>query len=289
MKLTIKLLCFGVMLMPLFSFRWPLADGRVTSSFGESRGDHFHDGLDVVCADDMIYPVEDGDVMFFWDGSLFPLDNEPGGGNFAVVSHASGMCSVYMHLKAGSIVPKAGKTNEQLAIVGNSGHSFAKHLHFSLVNTKDRVSVNPLSVLPKYDDAAPPKIGGMYFKIAGKYMQIRDNAAIRLTRHYPILIDVTDSVTGREKLGIYTLKAIFNGRNVLDIKFDSIAFSSEGLTMDGKLFGGVMDERGYYILDGLTHEQGDNTLKIIAGDFQGNTTEKTFHYSANLDMEQTFQ
>ena len=32
----------------LAAFRWPLNDGKITSTFGESRGDHLHDGTDMI-------------------------------------------------------------------------------------------------------------------------------------------------------------------------------------------------------------------------------------------------
>lgn len=286
MKRNLLLILFAFLCL---SFRWPLDNPRITATFGESRGDHFHDGVDIVCADDRVYPAEEGELLFFWDKALFPLDNEPGGGNYAVLSHGNEICSVYMHLEEGSADPGAAASGGQIGVVGNSGHSFAKHLHFSIVNRAERKSVNPLSFLPAGKDSESPKIGAMYLKISGRYMQIRDNASIRLTRHYPILVDIADTATGRERLGVYTLKGSFNGKELPGLKFDAIDFSSEGLTVDGKLFNFAMDEKGYYIFDELTHRQGNNILKVTASDFNGNVSEKTFIYSANLDMEQAFE
>ncbi|MCL1910789.1 MAG: M23 family metallopeptidase [Leptospirales bacterium] len=273
-----------VLVFTALSFRWPVENGRVTSTFGESRGDHFHDGLDVICADDKIFPVADGSLMYFWDKSFFPLDNEPGGGNFAVIQHDDDIASVYMHLVAGtiSLSAEAGR----FALAGNSGHSFAKHLHVSILKRKSRESVNPLAIFPKYDDTKPPSINSIYIKIEDKYIQIRDNASIRLTRHYPLLVEIRDTALGNENLGVYSLEAALNGKRVLDIKFDTIKFSEQGLTVDNKFFPSVMDEKGYYVVDGLKHKQGENVLEITASDFNGNTSRKVFTYSANLDMEQ---
>jgi hypothetical protein len=188
-----------------------------------------------------------------------------------------------MHIAVGTI----SASGKQLAVIGNSGHSFAKHLHISILKTQSRESINPLSVFPKYNDTVPPSIDAAYIKAGGKYTHVRENASIRLTRHYPLLVEIRDTVTGSEKLGIHSLKAVFNGKKVLDIKFDTIGFSERGLTVDGKLFPAVMDEKGYYVIDNLKHRQGDNILEITASDFNGNTNQKTFRYSANLDMEQT--
>jgi len=273
-----------ILAFTFLSFRWPVENGRVTSTFCESRGDHFHDGIDIICADDKIFPTADGALMYFWDKSFFPLDNEPGGGNFAVIQHQDDICSVYMHLAAGTLSLSTG--GGELAMVGNSGHSFAKHLHISILKRKSRESINPLSVFPKYDDSKPPSINSIYIRIEDKYIQIKDNASIRLTRHYPLLVEIRDTAFGKENLGVYSLKAVLNGKRVLDIKFDTLKFSEQGLAVDNKLFSSVMDEKGYYIIDGLKHKQGENLLEITASDFNGNTSRKIFTYSANLDMEQ---
>jgi hypothetical protein len=268
------------------SFRWPLDKGWVTSTFGESRGDHYHDGIDIVCPDDRVHAAAPGKLLYYWDKSLFPLENEPGGGNYLVIQHEKDLCSVYMHLEQGISSEYPDKAGESIATVGNTGHSFSKHLHFSLINRVVRESVNPLSLLPPGEDKKPPVIGAILLKIADRYVQIRDKSAIRLTRHYPILVDINDTITGKEKLGVYILRAFFNDQMVCDMKFDSITYSEQGLAVQSKIFPDVMDEKGYYIISNLKHRQGENILRVEVRDFSGNTSEKSFSYSADLDMEQ---
>ena len=60
-----------VLVMSLVSFKWPVTNGTVTSTFCESRWDHFHDGIDMTSIDDKVYPVEDGKLLFYWDKALF--------------------------------------------------------------------------------------------------------------------------------------------------------------------------------------------------------------------------
>ncbi len=69
------------------SFQWPVDGGRITSVFGESRADHFHDGVDMVPPDGKIYPLDEGELVYLWDRSMFPLDAYPGGGNYRVLKH----------------------------------------------------------------------------------------------------------------------------------------------------------------------------------------------------------
>ena len=122
-----------VLVMSNLSFKWPVKNGRITSTYGESRGDHFHDGLDMICPDDKVYPVESGKLLFFWDKSIFPLENHPGGGNYKIIKHDNNMYSLYLHLKDGLSTQNIYSSDNKIAMVGNSGRSFAKHLHFSIL------------------------------------------------------------------------------------------------------------------------------------------------------------
>jgi len=281
-------MCFylSVMLLlaSMLSFRWPVDEGRITSTFGESRGDHFHDGVDIVCKDDKVYPVAKGKLLYYWDKTIFPLENEPGGGNFRVLQHGEKIRSIYMHLE-GAVPPQSVyEDKDVVGIVGNSGHSFSKHLHLSILNL-DRQSVNPLAILPATVDTMAPKIEDMYLKIDDRYMKIRNGSDIRLTRHYPLLVRISDSITGRENLGVNKLRAVFNEKTVCDVEFNAIDFTSSGLSVKKKHFDELFDDEGYYKIDNITYRDGLNTLKIITSDFAGNTTEKEFTCSVTLDMQ----
>ena len=77
MKDNSNLLYSCIILLTLFntSFRWPVENGRITSTFGESRWDHFHDGVDMTSIDNKIYPSADGKLIFLWDKSIFPIES----------------------------------------------------------------------------------------------------------------------------------------------------------------------------------------------------------------------
>ncbi len=280
-------LCVAILACAFFflSFRWPVEKGRVTSSFGESRGDHFHDGVDMVCPDNKIYPVEKGSLVYYWDSSVFPLDPVPGGGNYKVLEHEGGTYSIYMHLKAGTAGATSYKKTESLGTIGNSGHSFASHLHFSILKKAERVSVNPMKLLPPRKDEKGPAIKGFLLRIDDKYVKLRNNSEIRLTRHYPLLIKMTDTITGRERLGVYRLRVSHNGREIFSVQFNSLLYSEGGLQVEKKAFQDVFDEKGYYKISGITYKEGKNTFRVKALDFAGNSIEKDFTCRVNLDMK----
>jgi peptidase M23-like protein len=276
----------SILIISIFSlsFKWPLNNGRVTSTFGESRADHFHDGIDIVNFDNKIYSVESGELLFLWDKNIFPLEQYPGGGNYKVIEHENLIYSIYMHLADG--LPQIKKYNKYsvLGNVGNTGHSFSSHLHFSLLNANDRSSLNPYIKLSDSADLEAPVIKGFYIKIKDKYILLRDGSDIRLTKHYAPLIQIVDSISKRERLGVYKLKAFLNGREVLNITFDQIDFSESGLLVDKYHFNKIFDKKGYYRIPDVKYADGENKFKFIASDYSGNVSEKEFAFIIDLDI-----
>jgi len=282
-----KLVLFSILILAIsnLSFRWPVTDGFITSTYGESRGDHFHDGIDMVSPSDNVYPLEQGTLLYVWNKSLFPLDNYWGGGNFKVIAHNNGTLSVYMHLQDIDDLKQNYNESDIVGHVGNTGHSYGKHIHFSLLSPIKRESNNPLTSLPAYIDTKAPEIMNFYIRIDNRYIRINDNSDIRLTKHYPLLVEIKDTIKGNENLGLYSLKAIFNGKEVVNYNFSKIGYSSNGLAINNKTFGDLFDEKGYYKLNDLIYNEGINTLTVVASDFNGNTSEKNFTINVNLDMQ----
>lgn len=275
-----------VLVMSLVSFKWPVSNGTITSTFCESRWDHFHDGIDMTSIDEKVYPIASGKLLFYWDKALFPLDNYPGGGNYKILEHPKGVYSVYMHLENGLSTKMDYTTGDMVGMMGNTGHSISKHIHFSMGQLSRHVSVNPLKVLPSREDTKAPVISDLAFHIGEKIIIVRDKANIRLTRHYPLLVKITDAMAGRENLGIYRLGVVFNGKKVYNKEFKRISFDGRSLTVEGKTFENLFDSKGYYKIEGLTYAEGENVVTITASDYAGNTAEKEYTFTVKLDISQ---
>ncbi len=104
---------------------------QITSDFGE-RTDPFtgkkaaHNGLDMA--------VDEGSsVVAAWSGTVLACANDPIGGNYIIIDHASGMSTYYGHLS--EILVESGQTvtaGERIALSGNTGKSTGPHLHFEV-------------------------------------------------------------------------------------------------------------------------------------------------------------
>jgi len=156
----------------------------LAGNFGEMRANHFHTGLDI-----KTLGVEGQEIFAVEDGYISRLRNsEYGYGKAIYVDHPNGLTSLYAHL---SRFPAAiesllyaqqkrlesdvidenvlidsffVKKGQLIGYSGNSGSSFAPHLHFEIRETATENAINPLlfdCYRSKIKDSTPPTMTGI--------------------------------------------------------------------------------------------------------------------------------
>ena len=168
--------CLGATLL-LFSWkaeRLPVDRVEITSTFGESRGDHFHSGLDFAYVQN-IKAVAKGEVLFYKDFHENPSIPHYGSGNFIIVGHEDDIRTYYFHLEDKTVNPRLTTVNQDdvLGVVGSSGHSTGAHLHFVVEDAKNKRILNPLDIFEPLSDSVPPKINSFYVVINEKVISFR--------------------------------------------------------------------------------------------------------------------
>lgn len=106
------------------SFRWPVQNPRITSSFGMRWGS-MHNGIDIVSKNRNIMAADNGVVEF--------AGFNRGYGNFILINHQNGYHTLYAHLS--EIKTKKGATVEKgevIGVMGSTGNSTGVHLHFEI-------------------------------------------------------------------------------------------------------------------------------------------------------------
>lgn len=212
--------------------RYPEVRG-LTSTFGESRGDHFHNGLDIAGLGDPIYPVADGYIVYGRRADDDPYMPEQGPGNYVFLYHGRGWWSGYYHLKHDPTLARRGQVGPESVIgrAGNTGHSGGAHLHFFIAQhdgTGGTRILNPLALLPRSTDDNPPVIGQLaVYTPNGKTLIAHSRPErIRLTQTYPMLITVIDPGMERStRRGIYRLTWELNGMPAQSRVFDEISYN----------------------------------------------------------------
>ena len=106
-------------------FIWPVT-GPITGPFGENRGDHIHEGLDIQAGE--------GTPIRAADGGRVAIASWYGGyGNYTCIQHGGSVSTCYGHQSAiGVSVGQTVSQGQVIGYVGNTGNSFGAHLHFEV-------------------------------------------------------------------------------------------------------------------------------------------------------------
>ncbi len=271
-------------------FDWPIVtdslSNRLTSLFGESRGDHFHNGVDISSDNENILSIGSGTIVYSRYMSDNPFSGEYGSGNCIWINHGNGMLSAYYHLKEGReedfLNRRIIKKGDVIGKTGNTGHSSGSHLHFIIAKENGRRIVNPLTILSKVEDSKPPFIGSLILTNGENYTYINDGENINISREFPITINIHD--TGEksgQKRGVHIVEFSVNNKVIKRSKFDSISLEGQYWTNEtGLRFDDLYYKGNYYIGD-LNFRSGQNNIEVRAEDFNGNQSIKYFTFNVN--------
>ena len=124
---------------------------RVTSKYGKreytyrgKRVKDFHNGIDLIGGNEIV-ATADGEVV-----STRNEGKQYGNGCYVRIKHSNGLYTLYYHLKSGTICVNVGdkvKKGQKLGIIGTTGKSTGKHLHFQIDKGSSKTSINPYDYL----------------------------------------------------------------------------------------------------------------------------------------------
>lgn len=109
-------------------------------------------------------------------------------GNFILIKHDNGYKTRYAHLKYGSIKVKVGqkvKLGDEIGVMGNTGRSSGRHLHFEVINTKG-VRIDPTGYikadLPNSNTLKTGKYKLLYEKYVRTTPEVRSDNKVLYSR-----------------------------------------------------------------------------------------------------------
>ncbi|EKP06194.1 peptidase, M23 family [Leptospira kirschneri str. 2008720114] len=258
-------------------------ENKITSTFGESRGDHFHNGLDISSANEPVLAMADGKVLYSRYTEDHPFEDELGTGNSVWLDHGSGNFTAYYHLKDGRISkllkPDGIKAGDKIGITGNSGHSSGAHLHFVVLRKHGLEILDPMKFLSPIPDSSAPEISSLLVHVNGKFTNINDGDNINLSKEFPFTISIVDAGEKKsQRRGITRVQYFLNGEALRSTDFSALQYSaSEWKNPDGFSFTNLY-YKDQYLIGNLNLKSGENTIKVVAWDFRGNVNERSFTF-----------
>ncbi|MCT8334696.1 M23 family metallopeptidase [Leptospira sp. 85282-16] len=267
------------------AFVWPIQGlelpGLITSTFGESRKDHFHNGLDISSVLQPVKSMSQGFILYSRYAEDDPFEDERGSGNIVWIAHKNGYVSGYYHL-GGSRNEKVrtGKqvsAGDTIGISGNTGHSTGGHLHFVLGKDYGKTLLDPLTYLPPVEDNMPPQIANLFIHVGENYTNLNDGDNINVSKAFPLTVSIIDGgIKNSQRRGIKEVKFLFNGEAYKQANFESLRFedgkwkTKEGHSFDDLFF------KDRYLVGVLNLKAGENVIKVQTKDFSGQNADRSF-------------
>jgi hypothetical protein len=264
--------------LPVYSLDWPVKNKVVTGTFGEDRGDHFHNGLDIGGGEQEVNPVLAGDLVFRYDENDDYTSLPRGVGTFVVLHHDQDILSVYCHLASGTLGPARFRyaPRDRVGMLGDTGHADGKHLHFAVYDEENGSTVNPLSLLPPLADTQPPVIKRVLLA-AGNQMKTLENGKVVPRGRAEIVAeayDLREDVKFHWSLAPFSVSLGLDGKEIGKIVFDSLAVSEGRMSVGASR----LTRAKLYTADGLLRcgvvelRAGASRVRLSVRDFAGNET-----------------
>ena len=279
--LALAPLVIGALLLagqPAFCIDWPVEKKIITGTFGESRGDHFHNGIDIGGGDQEVRAALAGELVFRYEEGSDYTTLPRGVGSFAVLHHAQDILSLYCHLAGGSLGPVRARyaQQERVGVLGATGHADGKHLHFTVYDAENGSAVNPLAFLPPLPDSQPPVIRRVLLERGNRLLPLSNATTVPPGRAAVLaeIYDLREDVKFAWTLAPYSISLGLDGTETAKITFDSLQVI-EGRMVVG---GASLSRSAVYAADGLVRcgtvdlRAGASRLRLAARDFAGNET-----------------
>jgi len=269
----------------LYSYQWPTNKDYLKSLFGSVSDGMIQDGIRFYNINQAVYPLDDGEIIYYQDSFDFgDLDYFGGDGNILVLKHIGGFKSIYRNFSTTDNF-ESTDTMKKTEMIGISS-SISDDFMFSIYDDKKNAYINPQQILPFLLDNRKPVIGGVFLEADGRSFKLSRNKVLP-AGDSTLLIDAWDVVKVRErylKFSPFRVNVFVDGFERYNASFSSIKeidgqmiLSGESdvpmekfITKSGMLFGGDIF---------LTN--GRSLIEVVIRDIDGNEASKSYSVIVN--------
>jgi hypothetical protein len=264
---------------------WPVEKRIITGTFGEDRGDHFHLGIDIGGGEQVVRPVLPGELVFRYEENADYTSLPRGVGSFAVIRHQDNVLSIYCHLRREPDRPvrTAFTARDPVGVIGDTGYSEGKHLHFGVFDGQTGSWVNPLSLLPPVADRDPPVVKRLALRTGDRVVDLRPGISVP-SGQAEVLVetyDVRGDVRFLWPLAPYAVRIALNGAEVSRIGFEALQVKEGRMVLSGTSLAApdVYASDRILRLGTIELRGGEAHLLAVVRDFAGNETSREVFFT----------
>ncbi len=262
----------------VFSFKWPVKDPVLVTSFGENMRGSFSKGIELQSPDDEVRSISSGEIVFYHkrsDGEGLPSPL----GNYTVIRHDRGIYSLYSHLEDVFTDNRTVSEDSVVGTIGATGVSSGKVLFLVILDSEFEQFINPLLSLPPLADTVKPQIGKISFLKNGTDIEASSDTVLEKGR-YVIRAEIKDFSMNPGyycPIAPYSINLYINGENKKSIRFESLQVGSGKVVLSNSGGMGCSDiysSRWLYNIGTFDLSPGDSRIEISVKDFEGNETSR---------------
>ncbi len=264
---------------------WPVEQRIVTGTFGEDRGDHFHLGIDIGGGEQTVRPVLPGELVFRYEENADYTSLPRGVGSFAVIRHQDDVLSIYCHLRREPDRPArtAFTARDPVGVIGDTGYSEGKHLHFMVFDGQTGSWVNPLSLLPPVADRDPPVVKRLALRTGDRIVNLLPGVSVP-SGQVEVLVetyDVRGDVRFLWPLAPYAVRLALNGSEVSRIGFEALQVKEGRMVLQGTSLAApdVYASDRLLRLGSVELRGGEAHLLAVVRDFAGNEASREVFFT----------
>jgi len=264
----------------VFSYQWPSNKDYLSSVFGSFTGDNILDGIEFDSENQAIYPITDGEIVFYQDSFEFgDLDYNGEEGNILILKHVGEFKSIYRNFSTSDSFTQT-KNLSKSELIGVSSGVYDSFI-FSLYDDKKDSYINPQQILPFLLDDRKPVISSVYIDNLETRGKLTRNISLNpgLSRIY---IDAWDVVRIRGKYKKFTpfsVNVFVDGFERYNTSFSSLKEIDKTIYLSGNsdvplkdiISGGTLLYGGDVYLT-----TGSSLIEIVIKDIEGNEASRSY-------------
>lgn len=271
-----------------FAFDWPIGGRNISSTFGSKGYGTFYQGIKLNSRGEKVHPSEKGEIIYYHDESG-PFSKLPSGlGSFIIVEHEGELKTVYGHLRKGSVIETPGEVDPAAVLgeSGDTGFAYGTTLFFGVIDGELQQLINPLLLLPPFEDKRPPVIKSPTMEFRETDISVADNVVVpsgtcRLTA---TIYDPSEHVDFFSPMAPYSITVFLGGETITSIEFDALEITNGSLKLPGSSgisYSDFYSEEWVLNLGEIELQPGKTQLEIVARDLGENETSVLY----NLNVE----